>query len=196
MEDFIRVWPNFVSREICGETIDAFEYVVSNPDFKNDIMNSRSQFSNGNMSRDDLSIFLDNVKFGKAELASKYLFILQHCITEYLEDFSQLKSIALTNYKSLKIQRTMPMGGFHHWHYEQAADVASYAREVTWMIYLNDMPPGEAETEFLFQHKKLQPTCGTVVMWPAGMTHVHRGLTVYTHPKYIATGWYSKDPPK
>ena len=193
MEDFIRIWPNLVSQAICGETIDAFESLIANPDFKANIFHNKTQFSNGSLGRDDIALFLDHHEFNKGELATKFLFILQDCITEYLEDFPQLKYLSLTNYKSLKIQRTMPLGGYHQWHYEQAADVASHSREVTWMIYLNDMPPGEAETEFLFQKRKIQPTQGTVVMWPAGMTHVHRGLTVYTQPKYIATGWYSKN---
>ena len=60
------------------------------------------------------------------------------------------------------------------------------------MIYLNDMPEGEAETEFLYQKKRVGPTRGTVVIWPAGMTHVHRGNPVYTQDKYILTGWYYK----
>ena len=60
------------------------------------------------------------------------------------------------------------------------------------MIYLNELPLGEAQTEFLYQSIKLPPTQGTVVIWPAGFTHLHRGNTVYTTNKYIATGWWYK----
>ena len=87
---------------------------------------------------------------------------------------------------------TLPMGGYHVWHYENGDRAETYNRELVWMIYLNDMPEGEGETEFLYQKKRIRPTQGTVVIWPAGMTHPHRGLTVYTEPKYILTGWYSK----
>ena len=62
------------------------------------------------------------------------------------------------------------------------------------MVYLNDMPDGEAETEFLFQKRRIKPEVGTIVIWPAGMTHVHRGNTVFTKDKYILTGWYLKLP--
>ena len=88
--------------------------------------------------------------------------------------------------------KTTAKGGYHHWHYETLAGTDSYSRELTWMVYLNDMPDGEAETEFLYQARKVKPTQGTVVIWPAGMTHVHRGNTVYTKDKYIATGWWYK----
>ena len=60
------------------------------------------------------------------------------------------------------------------------------------MIYLNDITGG-GETEFLYQKRRIVPTVGTVVMWPAAYTHVHRGNTVLTEQdKYIVTGWYQK----
>ena len=60
------------------------------------------------------------------------------------------------------------------------------------MIYLNDVPDGEGETEFLYQRRRIKPTKGTVVIFPAGYTHVHKGNTMFTTDKYILTGWYIK----
>jgi hypothetical protein len=111
---------------------------------------------------------------------------------EYIHEFGQLQGIELSNNYCLKMQRTMPMGGYHVWHYENGDIPAHFNRELVWMIYLNDLPEGEGETEFLYQKKRIRPTEGTVIIWPAGMTHPHRGLTVYTQPKYILTGWYCK----
>ena len=91
------------------------------------------------------------------------------------------------------MQRTQPSGGYHTWHYESAGWDVSH-RELSWMIYLNDIPAGEGETEFLYQKIRVQPTVGTIVIWPAGMTHVHRGNTVFTKDKYILTGWFIKTP--
>ena len=92
----------------------------------------------------------------------------------------------------LKVQRTLPYGGYHTWHYEQGNNTEVVSRELVWTIYLNTMPPNEAETEFLYQAVKVRPEKGSVCIFPAAMTHVHRGLTVYTQPKYIITGWFSK----
>jgi hypothetical protein len=191
MEDFIRIWPGKVSPEDCQETIDSIEWIISNPGFKGHVINNNVQFSNGSLGRADIAVFLQNPVFHKADLCSKYLYYLNDCLTEYIAEFSQLKDLNMTNNCELKLQKTPPRGGFHIWHYENGG-IHQHSRELTWMIYLNDMPEGEAETEFLFQHRKVRPTRGTVVIWPAGMTHVHRGNTVYTQPKYILTGWYNK----
>ena len=192
MEDFIRIWPGKVSPEDCQETISAFEEIVNNPELAEHVTNDARQFSNSNLGRKDLALFLENPELNKLDLASKYLHYIHDCLIEYIEEFGQLKDVALSTYSCLKLQRTLPMGGYHVWHYENGDLPKHFARELVWMIYLNDMPDGEGETEFLYQKKRIRPTQGTVIIWPAGMTHPHRGLTVYTQPKYILTGWYYK----
>ena len=109
----------------------------------------------------------------------------------YVSEFGQLKNVPLIS-PDVKMQKTEPAGGYHQWHYENSA--ASHAqREVTWMIYLNDVPPENGgETEFLYQRRRIHPTAGTVVFFPAGMTHVHKGNTLLNGDKYILTGWYVK----
>lgn len=192
MEDFIRIWEGKFPEEVCQETIDFFETVVANPDLKEHLIDNGKQFSNGALGRRDLSIFLENPVFEKKDLCSKYLYLLHDCFTEYIKEFPQISHLTLDNYCNLKIQRTLPMGGYHTFHHETANGPETWNRELVWMVYLNDMPDGEAETEFLYQCKRVKPTKGTVVIWPAAMTHVHRGNTVFTKPKYIATGWYYK----
>ena len=92
---------------------------------------------------------------------------------------------------AVKAQKTPPQGGYHEWHYENASFTAA-SRELVWTMYLNTMPEGEAETEFLYQRRRIKPECGMVVIWPAGLTHVHKGNTVFTEDKYILTGWAHK----
>ena len=192
MENFIRTWPGHVSAEDCQATIKAFEEIINNPELEEHVYNNDKQFDNSNLGRKDLAIFLETPQLEVVDLASKYLYYLHDCLMEYIHEFGQLNNIKLTNNKCLKMQRTLPMGGYHVWHYENGDRAETYNRELVWMIYLNDMPEGEGETEVLYQKKRIRPTQGTVVIWPAGMTHPHRGLTVYTEPKYILTGWYSK----
>jgi hypothetical protein len=192
MEDFIRIWPGKVSPEDCQATISAFEEIVNNPELAEHIHNNARQFSNKNLGRKDLAVFLENPALNKLDLASKYLYYIHDCLMEYIEEFGQLQDVPLSNGSCLKLQRTLPMGGYHVWHYENGDLPKHFPRELVWMVYLNDMPEGEGETEFLYQKKRIRPTQGTVVFWPAGMTHPHRGLTVYSQPKYILTGWYFK----
>ena len=60
------------------------------------------------------------------------------------------------------------------------------------MLYLNTLEEDAAgETEFLYQRKRVRPVENTMVIWPAGYTHPHRGNVVHgTKPKYIITGWF------
>ena len=41
----------------------------------------------------------------------------------------------------------------------------SAARELVWMIYLNDIEEG-GETEFMYQKRRIKPTQGTMVIFP------------------------------
>jgi hypothetical protein len=83
-------------------------------------------------------------------------------------------------------------GGYHVFHYERhgaSPEKEAVKRQLVWMIYLNDVPEGEGETEFLNQGFRYSPRKGDLVIFPAFFTHIHRGNPVYTTDKYIATGW-------
>ena len=54
--------------------------------------------------------------------------------------------------------------------------------------YLND--DFEAgETEFLHQHLRVTPKEGSVLIFPAGFTHIHRGNPPIGGTKYLLTTW-------
>ena len=111
--------------------------------------------------------------------------------TEYYEDYSQkyssLKSSGGHNCYAYNIQKTQIGGGYHIWHYEsQAREVCN--RVVVWSLYFNDVEEG-GETEFLYQHKRIKPKQGTLLLWPAAFTHTHRGNPPLSNNKYIMTGW-------
>jgi len=79
--------------------------------------------------------------------------------------------------------------GFKLWHTEHGNLDNTSRRVLVWMIYLNDDYQG-GETEFLYYKKRIQPEKGKLLIWPAGMTHCHRGGLVLSGTKYIATGWF------
>ena len=96
---------------------------------------------------------------------------------------------------TVKLQRTDPGGGYHIWHCENGS-FAYRDRVLTWMIYLNDIPPEHGGgTDFYHQKRTFHPTKGTVVLWPAAYTHMHRGAFLTGEKsKYIATGWFYREP--
>jgi len=192
MEDFIRIWPNKVPKELCLQTIQTFENIVLNPTYKDKVMDNSRQFGDANLGRKDLAIFLGDEAFQQFDLCNLLSEYLHTSLLEYIEEFGQLKSVPLSNRYVFKVQRTPPGGGYHVWHCENHNPPENYCRELVWMIYLNDLPDGEAETEFLYQARRVKPTRGSIVIWPAGATHMHRGNPVYSQSKYILTGWYHK----
>lgn len=87
------------------------------------------------------------------------------------------------------MQRTGP-GEHYHWHIDSGPGEFS-KRQLVAIWYLNDVLPPGGETEFHHQSVKLVPRQGTLVLFPPFWTHVHRGVTVESGFKYIATTWVS-----
>ena len=57
------------------------------------------------------------------------------------------------------------------------------------MLYLNTVDEG-GKTEFKYQDLAIKPEAGTLLIWPAAYTHVHRANPDLVGKKYIATGWF------
>jgi hypothetical protein len=187
--DFIGVWDEFVPAYLCEQVINHFNERLNNASLVAEFSDGENQFANRKLGRDDISLLLNHTDTTLATAMNQYL---QACSLHYVDKYPQLKNVKMFS-SDLKMQKTEPEGGYHVWHYE-ASNYSHATRELVWIIYLNDMPDGEGETEFLYQHRRIKPTRGTVVIWPGGLTHVHRGLTVYSKDKYILTGWYYQVP--
>ena len=197
-DDFIGVWENFMPRPTCKKLIQYCEHVIDtgsyyNQDFQElpggsdqKVYKSEDHYG-GAHNRRDFAFMMD---YSNKKLCTDVQAILASCLQHYITQYPSLNIASLIS-TDIKMQKTPPGGGYHLWHYEDV-DQAHSLREITWMIYLNDMPEGEAETEFLYQKRRISPTAGTVVIWPAGYTHTHKGNTVFSEDKYILTGWYIK----
>jgi len=209
-DDFIGVWPNFVPKPFCEQAISWFKHLIDDGSASTYCPEEIQEFEKlfgptdqnlfnewsaegevqylSNLNRKDRSILCNYVNDGFTYQVNQFL---KSCLLHYISEFGQLKNVRMIS-SDVKMQRTLPSGGYHQWHYENSA--GSHAqRELTWMIYLNDVKPEDGgETEFLYQRRRINPTAGTVVFFPAGMTHVHKGNTLLNGDKYIITGWYIK----
>lgn len=121
-------------------------------------------------------------------LCKDFLSALYNNFAIYENKFSIIKSYGNLNSFYTRLQKTRIGQGYHLWHDENSNREFSN-RIVAWMIYLNDVHEG-GETEFLYYSKRIKPTKGTLLIWPAGFTHVHRGNPPISNDKYIATGWF------
>jgi hypothetical protein len=181
---FIGIYENVLSKDTCKNIIELFE-----DDLKNKVnMSGDKQFSKDKMERHDLSkLYLSNQLNNKiVETVNQ---ALEKSIILYSNEFWIVRQLKATSI-DIKLQKTPPRGGYHVWHCEQGTKEDS-DRVLAWTVYLNDIPDGEGETEFLWQGLRVQPKAGTVSIFPASFTHTHRGNPVYSCDKYIATGWYT-----
>ena len=90
----------------------------------------------------------------------------------------------------LNLQRYAPGEGFHRWHADWTTDddaTEPIRRVLAWILYCDTVP--EAGTEFHWQHHHEEAERGKLLIFPAGVSHVHRGRVSASHSKTIATGW-------
>jgi|TARA_B110000977_G_C11000175_1_gene463478 hypothetical protein len=187
MNDFIGVYPTAFGSDycdnICQSMDSAFEHGYG-------VTRRQSQDVSGTTAQ-DTQIFAQQV------VKSSFVFdasMGQHfndifwgrCYSEYAIAYPALKELPDHRIYGNKLQKTRKGEGYHAWHSEQGPEAPG--RILSYIVYLNDVVEG-GETEFIYQHKRVKPETGTVVIWPAGFTHTHRGNPPLSNSKYIMTGW-------
>ena len=181
---FIGTYENVLSKEDCANIIEIFKN-----DLKSKIYSSgENQFFRDKMERHDYHKSYESNNLSNP-IVLKVNEVLDKAIKLYAEEFWIVKQLKATSLE-IKLQKTPPRGGYHVWHCENGV-FKNASRVLAWTVYLNDIPSGEGETEFLWQGLRVQPKAGTVSIFPASFTHTHRGNPVYSCDKYIATGWYT-----
>ena len=183
--NFVGVFKNAFTKDFCEQVIKQYEDMAESG-------HGQTRFASENASRtwkDDTQVFADDIDYIPLRKVTKdfnELFWGTY-YPIYEQEYSALKESGRhTNY-SFKIQKTKVGGGYHVWHYE-SGNRENSNRLLTWILYLNDVHEG-GETEFLYQHMRVKPEQGTLVIWPAAFTHTHRGNPPLSNEKYIVTGW-------
>jgi hypothetical protein len=197
--DFIGIWEGFVPESFCDKLLEFGKAVLDeelsvqqeplwNEDGGADVVEGHVMYGSRDV-RQDQSFMLNYVSSRWSNQLNQFL---KSCTLHYCDVYFALQNAYLIS-TDIKFQRTPPGGGYHMWHYENGSYECA-ARELTWMVYLNDIPEGDGgETEFVHQPRRIKPSKGTVVIFPAAYTHTHRGgLLLGEQDKYIVTGWYIK----
>jgi hypothetical protein len=174
-DNFIMKKSSCISNETC-------EYMI---DFFNNNESVASKGRAGKTLLDDLEIpinvyqFHDNLVTGLNDTIEKYK-EKYPLINTHLGKW-QVDSIA-------QLMRYEPGDVYNLIHCETG--VYNPYRIFAWMIYLNTIEDGGG-TEFLHFNKTLRPKAGDMYIWPAGWTHLHRGVVAPHERKYLLTGWVS-----
>lgn len=191
----IGIFENAFDKNFCNDAIDFFNTKVATGvgipttrDIRNDI--SLGCLGFGSFDRGHLRKKLDEVlDVSYKEYRQKYAvqqFNLEN--GEHIDSGSAIpRSYENVGYK---IQKSSQGGGFVGWHYEFDHGSQNHKnRFLVWMIYLNDVERG-GKTEFI-NSLSVKPQRGTLVLWPAYFTHLHRAAPDLQEDKYIMTGWFT-----
>ena len=186
MSDFIGVFENALTKEYCQTVIDQYNKVQTI---------NRSDHENVTPLKKDTQMYFLRAETDKTVMDSNAFILagfteqLSKCFNEYKKQYPILidgvQKYDLNN--DIKIQKTLPGQGYHIWHCE-ADSLISSRRMLFVFMYLNTCDEG-GETEFLYQHKRIKPKAGTIVISPAAWTHTHRGNPPLSGEKYMINGW-------
>ena len=192
--DHIGIFDKEVPSNLCNSVIESFSLWEGNREFIGPCFkDGEDQMEEGHFARSDVQMCLEVVDLDLARQLNSYL---KKAFDEYVNVYRGLTqdSDPLSTWTT-KVQRTKAGGGYHQWHYEDGQFLYR-DRVLAWMIYLNTIPTDNGGgTDFLHQKLTLQPTEGTIVLWPASYTHVHRGgFLTGDRAKFIATGWFIREP--
>ena len=137
---------------------------------------------------DDTQILLEPIY---PDIAHQITDLIMHrMVVPYFQDFPTAKVSGKWTSGSTLFQKTEPGGGYHVFHGESVGWYNT-TRVLAWMIYLNDLPDEDdgGETEFLNQKVRFKPKKNMGMVWPGGITHLHRGNPPLKKTKMILTGW-------
>jgi len=179
----IAVYKKAFSKEWCNHIIDLYE---------NASLKVSRQTAEGVASIIKKDTHVPNETFPETLKSSFKDYLFKNILSHYnnLYTFTSGEHLDLEYIcDDFKVQKTLPSEGYHVWHYESSHIKYSH-RALVFSVYLNDVEEG-GETEFLHQSQRVKPEQGTIVIFPASFTHIHRGNPPLSGEKYLVTGWIS-----
>ena len=115
-------------------------------------------------------------------------------LKKYLEDRPLIKECCpeqtLFVNPIFNLQRYAPGEGFKKWHCDWTISnetTEPVNRVLAWILYCNNV--SSRGTEFCWQNHHEKAERGKLIIFPAGISHIHRGRVSNTDEKTIATGW-------
>jgi len=219
MEDFIKVYDNAVSDDLCDQIIRKFE-------------TSRNAYQGHSGAEVDLEIkdSMDLNITNLSDWAATNRLITDavfKCLIDYMNQYSfmlvganipifkhpesgegcklthenfdefgrpYIDTLVVQTYRlgQMNVQKyARNKGGYHHWHSEVCADDEDCETLHRALFFILYLNDVEegGETEFFYQGKKVLPKMGRIILSPAGFTHTHKGHIPVSNEKFIATSW-------
>ena len=191
--DFVEIYENSVSQELCDKLIEWFDLCSDKNFTAHNTLLPDGRKSGKEKSDESIAVPLQPHVSSLSlsdELCKAFWNVLNVCFYEYVTKYD-IDDLKLSSY-SFKLHKVKKGQGYHLWHYENDGDSISGRRVLAWMTYLK-VPEEGGETEFLHQSKRIEPIVGRTLIWPAYFTHLHRGNPPLKGKKYYITGWFERE---
>ena len=182
-DNFIEVYENAISDEICDQMIECFTK------YSDLTHNGETKAGYDKSIKSSLDFNLLKLQ-GNQDISEKIMSPLSESLGEYFYKYNKKYPLWLhgdSNSKNASDDKvraqlfrkytldpttillkkyTKNVDGFHAWHEDQGWSGMELSRILVCMYYLNDVIEG-GETEFYYQDLKVKPTKGSLVIFPA-----------------------------
>jgi len=182
MSDFIKVFPDMIPVSTCAALIEMFD---NSGEVTPNMIVDEQGVDVADGWRRSAGVYLSVENCG-AHLATMER-AFQTAYGQYVNAYPILKTQKTILPERFNLIRYAGDEEYYDWHLD-GTDPGTRFRYVSQVAYLNSVPEG-GETEFREQNQLIRPVQGSILMFPSGWTHEHRGRPPVGSSKYIVTSW-------
>ena len=176
MEKWIKTYPKMFSKEECAGLIEWFEILDESKQLVHTKLEGHREFDEVN-----LNDFREQTLKMQLDVYKRFDDILER----YKQDVKVHKKALpeKSAWEEIRIKRYRAGRGNFLDHVD-VGDYISARRFLVFFVYLNNVAEG-GETEFPTLDLQVSPECGTILVFPATWTFLHRGNVPISNDKYI-----------
>ena len=176
MEKWIKTYPKIFSKEECTGLIEWFEILDESKQLVQTKLEGHREFDEVN-----LNDFREQTLKMQLDVYKRFDDILE----KYKQDVKVHKKALpeKSAWEEIRIKRYRAGRGNFLDHVD-VGDYISARRFLVFFVYLNNVIEG-GETEFPTLDLQVSPECGTILVFPATWTFLHRGNVPISNDKYI-----------
>ena len=176
MERWIKTYPKIFSKEECTALIEWFEILDESNQLVQTKLEGHREFDEVN-----LNDFREQSLKMQLDVYKRFDDILE----KYKQDVKVHKKALpeKSAWEEIRIKRYRAGRGNFLDHVD-VGDYISARRFLVFFVYLNNVAEG-GETEFPTLDLQVSPECGTILVFPATWTFLHRGNVPISNDKYI-----------